>query len=137
MPKKLQTAKTLLNIYGGILLVFGIVFGFGFLIAGIFFRGAGSSDATLFSALFGSAVGIFFLIFMGGIGAFHLFTAKALENRKPWAKVAATILGILMLGSFPLGTIFGVFILVGIFDTSSESWFESTAVVTEEHAKKS
>jgi archaellum biogenesis protein FlaJ (TadC family) len=134
MPSKLKTAKMFLNIYGAILLVFGLVLGFGFIIAGIFFPGDRTRDANLAGLIFGSFMGIFFLLVMGGWGAFHLITARALERRKHWAKTATIVLGILMLGSFPIGTIFGVFTLVGIFDSESETWLENkTQVAAAQH----
>lgn len=130
MPKKLQTAKTLLKVYGWILIAIGVVFGLAFSFAGFssIFDHTSSRDAVTASFVFGGIMGFFFLIICVGWGIFHLAVARAVTNKRHWSKVAAIILAILMLGTFPLGTIFGVFILVGLFDSEADVWFGDKVV---------
>ncbi len=138
MPSKLKTAATLLNIYGWLMILVGAVFAIFFF--GIGLTGLFSEDsATAFGSIFvGSFVGLIVLVFLVGIGIFHVVTAKAIRDRKSWSRVSAIVLGILMLGSFPLGTIFGIFILIGVFEKESEHWLEDTATSTStpEHGTK-
>lgn len=139
MPSKLKTAATLLNIYGWLMILVGAVFAiffFGLGLTGLF----SNDSATAFGSIFvGSFVGIIVLVFLVGIGIFHVVTAKAMRDKKSWARVAGIVLGILMLGSFPLGTIFGIFILIGVFEKDSEHWLEGTvshSTSTPEHGTK-
>lgn len=133
MPSKLKTAKTLLFIYGIIqivvagliLLIFSFIGSFAFL----------SSDSDAWGAVFVGIFGAVICLVILGIGIFHIVTARAVANKKSWSKVATIILGILMLCSFPLGTIFGIFILIGIFDDQSNSWFETHAKIVQPQGK--
>lgn len=131
MPKKLQTAKTLLNVYGGFLLAIAII-AFGALtLLGAFgglYDDPSSRISGLEGALVGGSIGLVIFIGVGAMGVFYLVVARALKNKKNWAKIAAIVLAILMLGSFPIGTIFGVFVLVGIFDNETDAWFGEKVV---------
>lgn len=136
MPPKLKTASTLLNIYGWLFTIVGIIFGIFFF--GIGLTGLFSNDsATAFGSIFvGGFVGFVILVFMVGIGIFHIITASAMKKQKSWTRVAGIVLGILMLGSFPLGTIFGIFILIGVFEKESENWLLNAAGTSTNHATK-
>jgi len=43
------------------------------------------------------------------------------RNKKNWAKVVGIILGILLLPGIPVGTVLGVFILIGLFSEEANS----------------
>jgi type II secretory pathway component PulF len=48
--------------------------------------------------------------------AFYFLTYRAVQQGKSWGRIAAIVLFILALLNFPLGTILGVFGLIGAFD---------------------
>ncbi|ADV68572.1 hypothetical protein [Deinococcus maricopensis] len=47
---------------------------------------------------------------------FEFFTFKALQAGKSWGRIAAIVIGIISLLNFPIGTILGIFMLIGAFD---------------------
>jgi hypothetical protein len=56
-------------------------------------------------------------------GAIFLFTAKGISNRKNWAKIVGILLGVLMLPGFPVGTVLGIFVLIGLLSQDANTWF--------------
>ncbi|MEF2279790.1 hypothetical protein V3W47_15965 [Deinococcus sp. YIM 134068] len=44
------------------------------------------------------------------------FTRRAVLEGRSWGRVVSIVLGVLSLLSFPLGTILGIFMLIGAFD---------------------
>lgn len=53
---------------------------------------------------------------------FQFFTSRAIQEGKGWARVAAVVIAILGLLSFPIGTALGVFMLVGAFDPAVQQY---------------
>ncbi len=124
MPQKLKTANILLKVYGWLLIAVGIVVIVFGALAGLFTAVSDEYPGGLVAgAIFGGSIAAFVMIFLIAWGIFHLVVANAVAKKQAWARIAMIILAILMLGSFPVGTIFGVFIMIGIFDIEAEKWF--------------
>ena len=62
--------------------------------------------------------GTLWIIFVIGLAwlVFEFFTLRAVQAGKSWGRVAAIVIFILSLLNFPLGTILGIFGLIGAFD---------------------
>lgn len=59
-------------------------------------------------------------VVVAGIGGFHLRVGRGVVTGEPWARTAAIVLGVLMLPSLPIGTVFGGFILYYLFSDRSK-----------------
>ena len=122
IPQSIKTAKVIMQIYGWLLVIAGIILALVFIGMGIFAFSQGTRD---------SAAAGFFTLFMGIIsggiilvlGFITLKAAKAVEDRKNWGKVFGIIIGIFALTNFPIGTLLGIFILIGLLGKDSEGWF--------------
>ncbi len=60
-------------------------------------------------ALAGLAV---MLAIFGGLFSLHHFTAKGAREKKQWARAVSSIIGVIMLPGFPVGTMIGIYLLV-------------------------
>lgn len=123
MPKKLRLAQIVLIAQA--LLAFGVL---GILL--VYFVGADSFQYFVpkTQELFVSnpALGIlttFLFVFLIGAPIFQIVCAALLPRRIVWAYRLSAVLAALMLFSFPVGTICGVLILVGLFSRESREWF--------------
>ena len=56
-------------------------------------------------------------IFQIGLGILYFFIYRAVQQGRSWGRVAAIVVFILGLFNFPLGTLLGIFGLIGAFDT--------------------
>lgn len=83
-------------------------------------------------ALFGRRPGVafFVLIFTAAFAVVDFLTAQAVEKKESWSYTAAIVLGILMLFSFPIGTVLGILILIGIFSDEGKAWFDKATPKT-------
>lgn len=68
---------------------------------------SGDAEAVRVMPIVGTAVGGF----MTALALPGILTGIGLLKRKPWARVAAAVLGIINLTNFPLGTAVGVYTL--------------------------
>ncbi len=59
---------------------------------------------------------VFFAIPAAGLFALHHFTAKGAREKKKWAGTASCVIGVLMLTSFPLGALIGIYLLTNASD---------------------
>ncbi len=55
--------------------------------------------------------GLVTMVLIVGLGALQLFTGLGMRKVKPWVKVPASIVAVLGLWSFPLGTLINVYVL--------------------------
>lgn len=55
--------------------------------------------------LFGPAVVMVLMM------VFHAITARAARLRRPWARLASILIGFVLLVVFPIGTIFGIYLI--------------------------
>ncbi|OGF59553.1 MAG: hypothetical protein A2Y62_03680 [Candidatus Fischerbacteria bacterium RBG_13_37_8] len=123
MPQKIKTAKLMLQIMGWISIAAAVILVVIFLAGSVILGTSGEEGAGAGGAIMG-VFGLIFGIFMAAIGVLYLLTAKGIANKKHWAKIVGIILGIISLPSFPIGTILGIFILIGLFGQDADSWFE-------------
>ncbi len=122
IPQSIKTSKVIMQIYGWFLLIVGAILALVFLGMGILAFAQGTTD---------SAAAGFFTFFMGIIIGGILITlaiitlkaAKAVEDKKNWGKIFGIVMGIFALTNFPIGTLLGVFILIGLLGKDSEGWF--------------
>ena len=120
MPSKVNTARIILKVLGWIEIVIAIIFLLLFIFGGVLIGTQEGSTAG--GAIFG-VVGLVIAIILAVIGILYLLTAKGIADKKNWAKVLGIILGILSLPNIPIGTILGVFILIGLIGEEADSWF--------------
>ncbi len=57
------------------------------------------------------------------LAALFLLTAGGIRRRRKWARAGGIVLAVLLLPLFPMGTILGVFALLGLWGKDSRSWF--------------
>lgn len=77
--------------------------------------GLSAQDVGMLKMFTGATLWISFLI--GALWAAFIFmTYRAVGQGKNWARIAAIVLGVLNLLNFPIGTILGIFILIGALD---------------------
>ena len=116
MPGKVKTAAILYKILGWIEIIVGVILGLVFIIGGI----AGGSQ-TMAAGIIG---GLVYIVIMGGIGALFIwYIAKGIENKNSGAKIVGIIFGIIMLFGVPIGTVLGIFILIGLMGDEAKQWF--------------
>ena len=126
MPGKVKMAKIVLQVMGWLAIVSAaailLVAIFGSVIIGV------SAEET---PLLGSAVvgvtGFIIAVITLAFGVLYLITARGIADKKNWAKVVGIILAILSLPGFPIGTILGVMILIGLLSTEGQQWFQPAA----------
>jgi hypothetical protein len=122
MPNKISTAKVILQIMGwlDIICALGLffIFLFGSAILGI----TGKEHAFWASMILGGlGLGISMMCIIFGV--LYLITAKGITNKKNWAKIVGIILGIFALPGVPIGTVLGIFILIGLLSPEANTWF--------------
>ena len=89
-----------------------------------------ASDSMAGGLAFGLSFGVLGFISLA-VSVFGLLVARGIKAKAGWAKIAGIILGILNLPGFPLGTILGVLVLVGLINDDASSWF-NTSVATKQ-----
>ncbi len=124
MPQKIKTAKLMLQILGWINIGIAIILVFLFIGGSILIGISKQEGSGIASAILGS-LGLIIGIIMIAMGIVCLLTANGINNRKNWAKIVGIIIAILSLTNIPIGTVFGIFILIGLFSQEAESWFTS------------
>jgi len=124
MPSKVKTSKIILQVMGWLSIISAVIFFIGFIIGSVIIGTSGGEGALAGSAIMGG-VGLIIAIISTVFGVLYLLTAKGITNKKNWAKVVGIILGILSLPGIPIGTILGIFILIGLLGGEANAWFES------------
>ena len=122
MPGKVTTAKAILQVVGWLKIAAAVT------LLCIFFLGAfwiglrGDAKNLLGSALLGS-LGVCIAAVSAAWGVLDLAVSRGISQKKTWARTVGMILGILWLPGIPIGTILGVFILVGLLGDEANAWF--------------
>ena len=124
MPDKVKTARLCILVQSWIYVALAAIILFLFIAGGAMIGISGESGSTIGGLLFG-VFGLIFALLVGLSAVIGFITAKGISGKKNWAKIVGIILAILNLSNFPIGTILGVLILIGLFDSESASWFES------------
>ena len=124
MPDKIKTAKIILQILGWLKIISAFLIFLTFLVVTFIIGVSIQEDAFLPGAIVGS-VGILISTFMVIAGIVFLLVADGIDKKKSWAKIFGIILGIMILPAIPVGTVLGIFILIGLFSNEATDWFES------------
>jgi predicted permease len=130
MPDKLKNARLCLLINGWLSAVGAFLFALMFFIISVGLASTDDPDAAA-GAFFVAILGLIVVLLFAAAAVISFMAAKGITEKKEWAKVVAVIIAVLTVGNFPIGTALGVFILLGIFDESSKSWFSSSQATTQ------
>ena len=124
MPEKLKRAHILIKVLGWLNILKAVYGGMVFVTSGILsFLEISGDDMDLGFSWLAFGLGILIIGILSGF--LFLKTAKGIEQRKSGWKVVGIILGIISLPSIPVGTILGIFILIGLMSDEADSWFVS------------
>lgn len=83
---------------------------------------SGDDDAGLAAAMFG-LIGAAGTVILLGLSVPYLVVGWGLWKRKSWARILGIILAAMALASFPIGTMFGVYALIILFQKETEKLF--------------
>ncbi len=59
----------------------------------------------------GTLAGVVLLLAVGSLAWFEIHVGRSIMQRRPWARTAGIVWGVLYLVSFPVGTLIGVYVL--------------------------
>ena len=123
-PQKLSWVTIPLLVQGILSIIGGVLL----LIAGptimSSMMGTGDAEADMIAG-FSSGMFVVIGIISIAFGVFYILVQRAVAAGKSWGRIAAIVLGILSLFSFPIGTILGILILIGAFDKDVEAYCRS------------
>jgi hypothetical protein len=122
MPDKLKTARVCLLIQGWLSVIATIIMAVVFTLLALGLGFSEQGDANIAGLGFGIA-GVVFVIIGAIFSYVYFLAAKGLTNKKEWSKVLSIVLAIIALVNFPIGTILGVLILIGVLDEGAMTWF--------------
>ena len=122
MPEKIKTARLCLIVAGGLKLATAALMLFIFIIGAAFIGWSGERYGLLGSALLG-ALGIALFAGSAVLGVVDIVAATAVGRGQVWGRVLGIVLGILMLPLVPVGTVLGIFILIGLLGPEAQDWF--------------
>jgi len=78
----------------------------------------------------GIGVAIFGIIISVIFGILYFLIAKNIPLKKDWARILGIIFAILMLFSFPIGTVIGIILLINISSDEFKNWWEASQTPT-------
>jgi len=122
MPSKVNTARVILKVVGWINIAFAGTFLCIFLMGAVIIGWSKEEYALLGSALLGG-LGIALFFFSAAYGVAQILTAGGIANRKSWARILGIVLGGIQLMAIPIGTVLGIFILIGLLGDDAGTWF--------------
>ncbi len=122
MPENVKTARTCLIVAGCLKLATAGVLLFILIIGSSFVGLSGERYGLLGSALLGT-LGFVLFGLAAAVGIVELITAAGVAKGRPWGRVLGILLGVLMLPLFPVGTVLGIFILLGLLGRGAQEWF--------------
>lgn len=93
------------------------------LFAGVVIFGAGLLSGDAKAALATSGVAVFVVGMMAVMALPSILTGRGLLARRPWARIAGIVLGILSLPGFPVGTLIGAYALWVLFNDRTAAEF--------------
>ncbi|MFC1640660.1 hypothetical protein ACFL2D_01275 [Patescibacteria group bacterium] len=123
MPGMVKMARIILMVMGILSLIGGGAFLIMFLLFSVLGLAEGSSEGAVVSIVFGG-LGVGFALIFAVAGIVHLYAAKGIAEKKQWGKILGIVLGILNIPNMGIGTILGILILVGLFSSEANQWFE-------------
>lgn len=123
MPDKIKTARVCILVGSWINVVLAAMMLVLFLMSGALIGVSGDSGSAVGGLIFG-IFGVVIALLLGVSALVGFMTAKGIREKKNWAKIVGIIIAILNVTNVPIGTILGVLILIGLFDSESSAWFE-------------
>jgi len=126
VPGKVRTARFVFWIMGG-LGFFAAAFFLGlFLFASMGARLTQGELSLLGNPLLGD-LGILLALLSAAVGLGAVIVAGGISRRKAWSRIAGVALGVVILPAIPVGTVFGAFIMAGLFGHEASAWYASAA----------
>ncbi len=129
LPQKAKTVVTIYKVMAWITIILGTLGSIIAMISGGLVTGVLAMGDDSWAAIAGGLTIVFGLIgiVMSVIfGILYFMIAKHLPLKKDWARILAIIFGILMLFSFPIGTVLGIILLINIFSDEFKAWWEGS-----------
>lgn len=115
---------SVIDIVFGILgVIAGVIMTFAFIVGGAVVGTAGEQGAGGLGALVAS-LGLVGGLFVMGLGALEIVVGVHLRDHRPWARIAQIIYGVISLPGFPIGTVFGVYVLWAMLNKETTESFE-------------
>ncbi|MDD5693653.1 MAG: hypothetical protein WC437_00695 [Patescibacteria group bacterium] len=122
MPSKVNTARICLLIEAWLYALLAVFFVVTFLLVSLGIGLSSQEGSGVGAVIFGS-VGLFIAVVLAAFAVLMFLTAKGVKEKKNWAKIVGIVLAVLNLPNFPLGTIIGILILIGLLDEQAAVWF--------------
>jgi hypothetical protein len=122
MATHLKVIAALFAIVGVVLIGVGLFATLIFGTLGGVVGASGDEDAGAAAAMFG-LLGVAGTVLMLVLAVPYLVIGWGLWNRKSWARILGIIFAAMSLVSFPIGTMFGVYALIILFQKETEKLF--------------
>jgi hypothetical protein len=128
MPDSIKTTRI------SFIVAAGLAFATAALLLFIFFSGAvligwGTARSGLLGSALLGATGISSAAAFAAFGVADLVIASGIAKGRPWSKFAGTIVAVLLLFAFPVGTVLGIIALMGLLGPNARDWFATAAQV--------
>ncbi len=123
MPDKIKTARTCILVMTWINVAVAIMVLLLFFLGGAMLGASGEEGGAAGGVVFG-IFGLIIALILGVMALVGFMTAKGIREKKNWARIVGIIIAILNITNVPIGTILGVLILIGLFDSEAVTWFE-------------
>ena len=129
MATHLKVTAVFFAIVGVLLICMAFFTTFLFGILGSVVGTSGDDDAGIAAAMFG-LMGVVGTVVLLALSIPYLVTGWGLWKRKNWARILGIVLSAMALVKFPIGTMFGVYALVILFQKETEKLFAEERRVT-------
>jgi len=124
MPDKVKTARLCLIIAGALKIATAGLFLFILVAGSVLIGGSSERSGLLGSALLG-ALGVVLGLASAAAGALDIIAAAGVRRREGWGRLLGIVMGVLMLPLFPVGTILGLFVVIGLLGADGQEWFST------------
>jgi len=124
MPERVSLARKIIRVFAVLGLVTFVVC-LGLLILSRLSLGSGGELRHLAGADFLEKFGLWLTIGSLLFGLAGLKAASGLKEARRWAWPLSLLLAIIMVGLFPLGTIFGLKLIFDLFNREVKEWFQT------------
>lgn len=122
MPDSIKVARIAFVVAAGLEIATAALFLFIF-VAGAVLIGWGTERAGLLGSALLGASGIALAVVFTVFGVADLIIAAGIAKGRPWARLAGTVMGLVLLIGVPVGTILGVLALMGLLGRDAKDWF--------------
>lgn len=118
------------RILGWIFIAYGALFLIVAAIAAFFLIGGGLISGDRDAMVITSGIALLLTCIFGVLSIPMLVTGSGLLKFRPWARIAAIVLGVLQIMSFPIGTALAVYTLWVLLNAQTEPLFRGGTLVT-------